>query len=174
MQNWQKSRNFRKYKNADGSYTYVITVDSEKVEVNAELYEAYATADRKMEYMEQDLKRDRVLKDKNGKTVFDEQGIPVILPEREMSLDKLIDDDWDFPSSAPSPEDVLLAGECSEVKELYHCIAMLTEDEQALLKSLYFEGKTIREYAEITGQTKSKIDRQKTKIIGKLKNFFTN
>jgi hypothetical protein len=31
MKNWQKDRNYRNYKNADGSFTCVITVDGEDV-----------------------------------------------------------------------------------------------------------------------------------------------
>ena len=173
MQNWQKSRNFRKHKNSNGSYSYVITVDSEKVEVSEAVYTAYAKGGYKMENMEA-LKNDRVLKDANGKAIRDEHGNAVMLSEREVSLDKLIEGGWDFPGELPSPEDFFIINDFSEIDELHRCIALLSDEEQALIKSLFFESKTIREYAEVTGQTKSTVDRQKTKIIGKLKNIFAN
>jgi hypothetical protein len=106
MQNWQKNRNFRKHKNTDGSFSYFITVDGEKVEVSRAIYTAYAEGGYKMENMDA-LKRSRVLKDANGKAVRDKNGNATMLPEREISLDKLIDEDWDFLSMELSPEDVL-------------------------------------------------------------------
>jgi len=167
-----KDRNYRKVKNADDSYTYIITVDGEDVEVSAEIYKYYAASDRQMEYMEYDLKRDRVQKDASGKTVFDENGLPVILPEREISLDKLIDEDWDYPSSEPSPEDAVIGQ--FEIKALYKSLDLLDDDERELIDALFFEGMTIREYAGLTGQSKSNVGRQKAKILGKLKIFLTN
>jgi len=166
------NRNYRKVRNADDSYTYIITVDGEDVEVSAEIYKYYAASDRQMEYMEYDLKRDRVQKDAKGKTVFDEKGLPVILPEREVSLDKLIDEDWDYPSSELSPEDAVIGQ--FEIKALYESLDLLDDDERELIDALFFNEMTIREYAGLTGKSKSSVDRQKTKILGKLKIFLTN
>jgi hypothetical protein len=118
MTNWQKHRNFRKYENADGSYTYTVTINGEKVEVSKEIYEVYAEGGYKMENMELAPKRNRVLKDSKGNAVKDKYGNHVTLPEREVSLDKLMDKDWDYKSSEPSPEDAVLSLEESEGKEL--------------------------------------------------------
>jgi RNA polymerase sigma factor (sigma-70 family) len=170
MQNWRKNRNFRKFKNADGDYIYVIKADGEKMKVSKKVYTAYAKGGYKMENMDA-LKCDRVLKDANGKAVRDENGNTVTLPEREVSLDKLIDEDWDFPSSAPSPEDILLAAEFSEVDELHRCIALLDEDEQALIRALFFEGLTERQYAEKLGISKTALHARKVKVLIKIKNL---
>ena len=172
MQNWKDYRNFRKHENADGSFTYTILVDGESVEVNEEIYTAYAEIGRKMNYMELDLKCDRVVQDAKGRAVLDENGLPVRLPEREVSLDRLISEDWDYPSSEPSPEGVVL--ERIELDALGHALDLLDADERELIYALFFEGLTIREYAERMGQSKSKIDRQKAKILGKLKKFMGN
>ena len=172
MQNWRKYRNFRRYKNADGSYTYIITVDGEKVEVSKELYREYASASRKMEYMEHDLKRDRVLQDADGKAVLDGNGQPVELPEREVSLDKLIDEDWDYPSFEPSPEDVAFAFGDLEHEELRRCIALLTDDEQALIHALFFEDMTEEAYAEAQGITRQGVNKRKLKILKKIKSLW--
>ena len=123
MKNWRKDRNYRKRKNADGTFTYFIGIEGVAVEVSKEIYNEYASADRKMEYMENDLKRMRVLRSPDGKVVLDENGLPVMIPEREISLDKLIDENWDFPSTAPSPEDIITAQ--LEIKMLNDCIDSL-------------------------------------------------
>ena len=52
MANWQTSRNYRKHKNADGTFTYTIMVDGEKVEVIREVYTTYAQSERQLEYIE--------------------------------------------------------------------------------------------------------------------------
>jgi len=174
MYNWQKNKNYRKIENSDGSAKYIITVDNTDVEVTKDVYMEYASSARKMEHFEHRLKRDRVLQDSAGKAVTDENGMPIKLPEREVSLEKLVCEEWDFESSEPSPEAALLVSEDAEITKLHSCINLLSKKEQTLIKTLFFEGKTIREYAEITGTSKSSIDRQKTKIISKLKVFFEN
>ena len=166
MNNWQKYRNFRKFKNADNSCTCIVTVDGVKVEVSEEVYKEYAEIGRRIEYMECDLKRDRILQGTNGKAVMDDNGQPIILPEREVSLDRLIAEGRDFPASGPSPEEAAIRQ--LETCALYRCLDLLAPDERSLINVLFFEGMTIREHAGRTGKTKSGIDRQKTKILGKL------
>ena len=93
-----------------------------------------------MEHTEISLKSDRFLQDANGKAVRDKYGNAIMLPEREVSLDKLIDEDWHIPTSIPTPEDVLLDTEYSEIEELHRCITLLTEDEQYVNKSFILRG----------------------------------
>ena len=172
MQNWQKYRNFRKTENTDGSFTYTIKVDGEMVEVNEELYTAYASAGYKMENTEIGSKRDRVLQDANGKAVRDEHGQPVILPEREVSLNKLIDEGWDYPQSASSPEAIFFAAAFSEDAELSRCLALLTDGERALVNALYFEGLTETEYGNRLGVKQQSINERKLRILKKIKKFW--
>jgi RNA polymerase sigma factor (sigma-70 family) len=122
--------------------------------------------------MEHDLKRDRELQDSNGKAVLDKNGNPIILPEREISLDKLIAEDWDFPDGEPLLENTFIRE--LEFKELHRCINLLNGDERDLIQALFFDELTIREYAEYTGKTKSSVDRKKKKILDKLKIFLNN
>ena len=136
MQNWQKKRNFRKYENVDGSYTYIILVDGKKVKVSKEIYTAYAKGGYKMENMKA-LKNNRILKDSKGRAVRDEHGNAILLPEREVSLENLNEKDWKFISTTPSPEDEVIAAEYSEVEELHRCIALLSEYERDLILQRY-------------------------------------
>ena len=167
MQNWQKNRTYRKYKNEDGTFTYIIMVDGVKVEVDEEIYKEYAKFERQMEYIELDLKRDRVLQDSDGKVVLDENGLPVILSEREISLEKLMDEDWDFQSSESLPEEAVI--EAFEFEMLYACLDLLDEDERELINALFFEHLTERQYAEKLGLSKTALHARKVKALKNLK-----
>ena len=169
MENWRNYRNFRKHKNADGSYTYAITVDGADVEVSEAVYNSYAEIGYKMENMERGLKRDRVLQDESGNAVRDENGQAVILPEREVSLDKLISEDWDFPAVEPSPEDMVLAE--VEIDSLRCCLGLLDKAERELIDALFYKKMSEREYARVLGISKTALHARKAKILAKLKNL---
>ncbi len=172
MQNWKKDRNYRKFKNADGSFTYVIVVDGEPVKVNADVYREYARSARQLEYIEHDLKRDRILQNADGRVVFDAEGRPTILPEREVSLDKLLDEDWDYAADTPQPEDDVLCR--MEIVELRCRLGMLTDSERALIKALFFDGKTERQYEAETGIPQKTINNRRRGILAKLKKLLGN
>ena len=172
MQNWRKNRNFRKIENADGTFTYVVKVDGVMVEVSEEVYATYAQGGYKMENMEFGIKSDRVLQGADGRAVRDKHGNPVVLPEREISLDKLVGEDWDFPSSEPSAEDTVLAR--LEVEALRSCLDLLGADERELIDTLFFEGTTEREYSARSGIPQKTINDRKLRILGKLKKYLQN
>ena len=167
MQNWRSYNNFRKLKNSDGSVACLITVDGEDIAVSREVYVKYAKIGRKIKYMELDLKSDRVNQDASGKAVRDENGQPVLLPEREISLDKLIDEGWDYLSSAPSTESVVIGK--SEAQALYRSLDLLSTEERALIQMLFFEDMTERECAATLGITQKAVNKRKHKILEKLK-----
>jgi len=172
MQSWHKYNNYKQVTGSDGSVTYIITVDGTDVEVSEAVYNEYATAGRKMKYMELDLKRNRFQQDVTGKASKDENGQPIVLPEREVSLDKLINEDWNFSASAPSPEDVFVDSEFSEEMELHRCLGLLNDDERMLITSLFFAGMTESEYAKTQGVKQQSINERKRRILKKLKLFF--
>lgn len=60
-------------------------IDGHFIEVTDEVYAAYVKGQRKMNYFEKDLKTERVIKEKDG-------SIKEIVPSREDSLNRLIDD----------------------------------------------------------------------------------
>jgi len=169
MQNWHKYRNYRKSKNVDGSYTYIIKVEDKNVEVSQEIYREYAKIGRKMEYMECDLKRDRMLRDETGSMILDENGLPIPLSEREESLEKLVCEGWDFPSSAPSPEESIVRQD--ELASLHLAFGLLNADERALIEALFFEDCTERAYSAKTGIAQKTINDRKQMVLGTLKNI---
>ena len=169
MKNWQRNRNFRKYENTDGSVTYIITVDGENVEVSEDVYDTYAKLGYKMEHIEHSIKCNRVLQDRNGKAVRDEHGHPIMLPEREVSLDKLIDADFEFASLETSLEDIVIGQ--LQIEELCSCLSLLNAHERELIESLFFEGVTEREYAQRIGIAQKNVNKKKQRILLKLKNL---
>ena len=169
MQNWRSYNNYRKRKNPDGTVTCFVTIDGKDIAVSKELYKEYAETGRRIRYMELDLKYDRVLQDADGKTVRDENGQAIVLPEREVSLDKLVDEGWDFPSSAPSAESVVV--ERFDMRTFYDLLDLLSPKDRALIQALFFENITEREYSQKTGLPQKTINDRKHRILGKLKNF---
>ncbi len=166
MQNWRKTRNYRKIKNPDGSFTYLIKVEETYMPVSKAVYTVYAQSERQLEYIELDQKRDRVLQDANGKAVLDQNGQPIILPEREVSLDKLMAEEWDYPSSAPSPESAVL--DQLEITALHQSLSSLAAEECALIEALFFEGLTERVYSERCGIPQKTVNDRKNRILKKL------
>ncbi|MCL2843482.1 MAG: hypothetical protein FWE28_08500 [Oscillospiraceae bacterium] len=169
MYNWRKHRNYRKIENTDNSHTYIIIVDGESVEVNEDVFKVYAHGCHKMEYMERDLKRYREMQDENGMPVLDDNGQPIILPEREVSLEQLIDEEWEFASSVQSPEEIVM--ERVQKDELHRCLALLDTGERALIEALFFDGMTERAYSMQSGIAQKTINDRKHRVLETLKRF---
>ena len=170
MQDRYKYRNYMKIENADRSYTYFVIVDGKDIEVSAAVYKEYIQGCHKMEHMERGMKRDRVLRDETGAIVRDENGRPIILPEREVSLDKLIAEDWEFLSPALSPEEIVMKQ--LEIEVLHRCLDLLDSDERKLINALFFDGMSEREYSSKTGMPQKTINYRKHRVLRKLKNLF--
>ena len=79
-----------------------IWVSGQTIEVTDAVYDAYMKGDRKMRYFENDLKTERILLDENGL-------VRQIIPSREDSLDRLMDDNAEqFSDRHESVEDMVL------------------------------------------------------------------
>ena len=138
-----------------------IWIRGQYVEVTDEVYAAYMQSDRKMRYFENDLKTERFVLGKEGQVVQ-------IIPSREDSLDRLIDENaQQFPGDEESVENTVLHK--LEVDKLHTALAMLTPEEQVLIQALFFEEKTERQYAEELGVYRNAIHVRKIRILKKLK-----
>lgn len=58
-----------------------------------------------------------------------------------------------------------------EVEQLKEALLQLNSNENKLIKALFFEGKTTREYAEIMGVSHVAIIHQKKRVLKKMKKF---
>jgi RNA polymerase sigma factor (sigma-70 family) len=140
-------------------------------DMSADVLEALKQGDNKEEHFMRTLKHDRYMKDSHSRLVRDENGLPVKLPEREISLDRLLDEGWDYPSSEPSPEERLIAE--MEKAVLRRCIPSLPADEMEVILALFFsnggDGMTERECAAIIGVTQKTVNNRKRRALAKLR-----
>ena len=140
-----------------------VWVSGQYIEVTDAVYDAYMKGDRKIRYFENDLKTERVLMDTDGH-------IKQIIPSREDSLDRLMDDNAEqFTDHHESVEDMVLRKISAE--KLYQALAKLSEKERELIVALFFEEKTERELAAVLGISQPAVHKQKNKILKKLKTF---
>ena len=58
-----------------------------------------------------------------------------------------------------------------ELEKLYFALLKLSPEEYELIKSLFWEGKTIREYSQTSGIPKSSVENKKMRIIKKLEKY---
>ncbi len=131
-------------------------------EIKPEVLESLKRSDRKMEYMEVDLKQG----------VF-RQNVAKFDSCREISLDQLTDEEEiDFLSSELSPEELALHND--EIDRLCNALKKLEPEEYALIHALFFEQipeKTLANQARITQQG---ISWRLKQILAKLKIFMKN
>ena len=136
-------------------------VNGQFIEVSEEVYQVYMQGDRKMRYFETDLKTEW--------TILAEDGtVQRIIPSREDSLDRLIDDNArQFSDAGESVEYAVLRKLAED--ELHRALEKLTDEEYALVYVLFFEGKTERSYAKELGVSQVAVHKKKQRILKKLK-----
>jgi len=146
MQNWQKTRNYRRYRNADGSFTHVIIVDDVVVEVSAEVYKAYAQGDRKERYLAERT-ADRLLSLER-------------FAEDDITLECLLDEHGE--SAEESVLHVML------IEQVMVTFATLKPDEQHLIQAVVMDGVTEQAYADVIGISQVAVHKRKKRILKKI------
>ncbi|MDY4279316.1 MAG: sigma-70 family RNA polymerase sigma factor [Faecalicoccus sp.] len=136
-------------------------VNGQFIEVSEEVYQVYMQGDRKMRYFETDLKTERTMLAEDGT-------VQRIIPSREDSLDRLMDDNArQFSDASESVEDAVLRKMAED--ELHRALEKLTDEEYALVYALFFEGKTERAYAKELGVAQVTVHKKKQRILKMLK-----
>ena len=133
------------------------------VEISDEVLSVLKRSDRKMKYMEYDLKKGRPIKDENGTTI-------TYLPGREDSIERLLESGHQFVDESADP--AVIFEKKSEAELVWHCLNLLDEEERSLLKAVYFEGATERKYAEISGMSKTTVNRLRRQALSKMEESF--
>ena len=101
-------------------------------EITPEVMRLLKRSDRKMEYMEVDLKQGAFRQDSATQTA-------VFVPSREDSLERLQEEDKaEFTSPAPSPEEEAVHND--ELDSLRKALEMLKSDERELIVAIYYDG----------------------------------
>ena len=131
--------------------------------ITPEVLSALKQSDRKMEYMEVDLKRE-------GFRQNLEAMIAEFIPSREDSYERLQDEEKaEFLLDEPTPEDKAIHND--ELERLHRAMEKLKPEERALIHSLFYEQISEAALAEETGITQQGISWRLHQILAKLKNF---
>lgn len=89
---------------------------------------------------------------------------------RQISLDNLTEQGIDFADNAANPFADYIQKE--NMEQIRKAIAALLPEQQALVKQIFYEGKTITEIAKAEKVGKSAIANRLTRIYARLKKFF--
>jgi len=123
-------------------------------------------SDRKMEYIEVDLKTERIRYDAKCETA-------VVLPSREHSYDRLCDEEqMQFATDESTPEEKLIHSE--EIQRLREALLKLSSEEAALIHALFYEEMTERELAQRTCTPYMTIHDRKCRTLVKLHKLMKN
>ena len=158
MKKWQKNRNYKRIKDKDGNVVAnIITVFGQDVEVSDEIFDIYSQMDRRARYIGED--------------------IPA---ESEISLERTIEDGIHIETlenAELSAEAYCLLEEEAEheakmLDELPKVIESLPESDKKLIKALYYDGYSTREYAQKLGITQTAMLKRRNRILKYLKKYF--
>ncbi len=132
------------------------------VEVSDEVYKILRKWDRKIKYVEHDLKETRYIINQEKETVKE-------IPSREDSLDRLTALGFDFENrTADFRESVI------DKIMLDQALEKLSDEERYLITQLFYLGRTERELAAEMHQTQQNINKIKQRILCKLYEILKN
>lgn len=128
---------------------YMIKVDGKLVEVTPEVYYAYYRMERQERWQEEKQQgHDVVSYDAldDGETV---------------GLESVTD------TTIPGLEEIAIAGELRD--RVRHAVAALPKADRELIQTIYYDGKTEREYAKQHGISQNSAFKRRRKILSKLR-----
>lgn len=129
------------------------------VEVSEEIYEYLVKSDRRIRYIEEDLKRNTYIIDSVNEKV-------TVIPKREQSLDRLTELGKDFSDSASDFQD----GTILKIM-LDEALAKLSDEERYLIIQLFYFMRSEKDMAAELNVTRRTISNRKNKILHKLRSF---
>lgn len=130
------------------------------VSISPEVLKALKQSDRKMEYMEVDLKRGRNRRDKG-------KNLKKTKRSKEISLDVFFDENVEFASQELSPEETIVY--CDEIRRLRQALALLKPDEYSLIHAVYYKGISEEALGKEKGISQQGISKQLIGILKKLR-----
>ena len=129
-------------------------------EASEEVIAVLRTTERKMQYQEYDLKAEQTIIDEEKQTV-------AIIPSREDSYERLKEVAVQFMAQVPGPEELVI--QRLEAEQLHRAISCLSDDDQYLIRQLYFEERTERDLAKELQLSQKGINKRKNRILSILK-----
>ena len=134
-------------------------------DASKEVIHVLKTTERKMQYQEYDLKREKCIVDaKNNKVT--------VIPSREDSYERLLDMGVQFEERTPGVEEQLL--ERMELEQLHKALSFLLVEEEYLIQEIYFHERTECDLAKELGCSQNAINKRKKLILDKLRRLMEN
>lgn len=133
---------------------YMIKIQGKLIEVSEDIYYAYYRMERQERWQEEKKQEHEVVSYDaldNAETVGAESATDL---------------------TSLSLEELAIAKELNE--KLHHAVAALPKAERELIRAIYFEGMTEKDYAENTGMSQTGVSYRRRKILSKLKMFLDN
>ena len=130
---------------------YLIKIQGKLIEVSEDVYYAYFRMERQERWQEEKRKEHDVVSYDaldNGETVGSENIADI---------------------ATPSMEEHAISREIND--RLHHAVEALPKSERELIRAIYFDGQTEKEYAESIGMSQTGISYRRRKILSKLKMF---
>ena len=129
------------------------------VEVSEEIYEYLVKSDRRIRYIEEDLKRNTYIIDSENEKV-------TVIPKREQSLDRLMEIGMDFSDGMMDFQDNTILK-----ITLDEALAKLSDEERHLIIQLFYFMRSEKDMASELNVTRRTISNRKRKILLKLRSF---
>lgn len=129
------------------------------VEVSEEIYEYLVKSDRRIRYVEEDLKRNTYIIDSENEKV-------TVIPQREQSLDRLMEIGMDFSDGMMDFQDNTILK-----ITLDEALAKLSDEERHLIIQLFYFMRSEKDMASELNVTRRTISNRKRKILLKLRSF---
>ena len=127
------------------------------VKVSEEIYKYLVKSDRRIRYIEEDLKSNTYIIDSVNEKV-------TVIPKREQSLDKLMEIGMDFSDGMMDFQDNAILK-----ISLEQAMSNLSDEERYLITQIFYFGRTERSLAEELDISQYTVNRNKHKILKKLK-----
>lgn len=141
---------------SDKKYT---VKNGKAVEVSEEIYEYLVKSDRRIRYVEEDLKRNTYIIDSENEKV-------TVIPKREQSLDRLMEIGMDFSDGMMDFQDNTILK-----ITLDEALAKLSDEERHLIIQLFYFMRSEKDMASELNVTCRTISNRKRKILLKLRSF---
>lgn len=134
-------------------------------DASEEIIRVLRSGKRKMIYHEYDLKVERIVADAKTQTVKTR-------PSREDSLERLMDENVQFPSHTIGTEEAAIREIMHE--QLWQRLKELDPEEYAIIRGCYFDGKTEAVIAAEFGISQQLLNYRKKKVLMKLRKLLEN
>lgn len=129
-------------------------------EASEEVIAVLRTTERKMQYQEVDLKTERTV-------VNQESQMVTVIPSREDSLERLLEQNVQFIEELDSAEELAIRN--IQIQQLHRALSLLPEDERLLIQRIFFEERTERDLAREYGMSQKGINKRRKKILERLR-----